>query len=101
AQLCHPGFRPLPGPPISRPAPTAASTQPAYRAPDRREPSVEEIGELIEAFAAAAHRAAQGGADGVELHSHESFLHAQFLNPLWNTRMDAYGGSLENRMRFL
>src|SRR5207244_11928202 len=39
--------------------------------------------------------------DGVELHSHESFLHAQMLNPLWNTRQDEYGGSLENRMRFM
>jgi len=39
--------------------------------------------------------------DGVELHSHESFLHAQMLNPLWNTRSDEYGGPLENRMRFL
>src|SRR5207244_11213536 len=38
---------------------------------------------------------------GLELHSHESFLHAQFLNPLWNTRTDEYGGSLENRMRFM
>jgi 2,4-dienoyl-CoA reductase-like NADH-dependent reductase (Old Yellow Enzyme family) len=39
--------------------------------------------------------------DGVELHSHESFLHAQMLNPLWNSREDDYGGPLENRMRFL
>src|SRR5207237_139123 len=49
----------------------------------------------------AAKRAAAGSVDGVELHSHESFLHAQMLNPIWNTRTDEYGGSLENRMRFL
>ncbi|HLV79940.1 MAG TPA: FAD-dependent oxidoreductase, partial [Chthonomonadaceae bacterium] len=53
------------------------------------------------AFGAAAGRAVQGGVDGLELHSHESFLHAQMLNPLWNTRTDQYGGSLENRMRFM
>src|SRR5207302_9926193 len=50
---------------------------------------------------AAARRACEGGADGLELHSHESFLHAQMLNPIWNDRSDEYGGSLENRMRFL
>jgi 2,4-dienoyl-CoA reductase-like NADH-dependent reductase (Old Yellow Enzyme family) len=39
--------------------------------------------------------------DGRELHAHESFLHAQFLSPRWNTRTDRYGGSLENRARLV
>jgi len=101
AQLCHPGFKPLPGPPIISSAPSAERVQPVYRAPPRHIPSVDELQDLVQAFAAAARRAAEGGADGLELHSHESFLHAQMLNPLWNTRDDLYGGSLQNRMRFL
>lgn len=98
AQLCHPGFRPLPDPPIIKAAPAAVIEQSASI---RHIPSMQELQDLIHSFAAAARRAAAGGVDGVELHSHESFLHAQMLNPLWNTRTDAYGGSLENRLRFL
>lgn len=102
AQLCHPGFRPLPGHPISD-APRGARgvDQPSYRSPERPTPSKERLQELIEAFARASLRAVEGGVDGLEIHSHESFLHAQMLNPLWNTRDDEYGGSLENRLRFL
>ena len=98
AQLCHPGFGPLPGPPIIARPPSIDPPRPAS---PRHLLSLAEIGDLIRAFGAAAGRAAEGGVDGLELHSHESFLHAQFLNPLWNRRTDAYGGSLENRMRFL
>lgn len=101
AQLCHPGFRPLPGAPISNASPSAGRTQPGWRVSPRHIPSLTELQDLIASFGAAARRAAAGGVDGLELHSHESFLHAQMLNPLWNTRTDAYGGSLENRMRFL
>jgi 2,4-dienoyl-CoA reductase-like NADH-dependent reductase (Old Yellow Enzyme family)/thioredoxin reductase len=101
AQLIHPGFRPLPGPPIIANPPAAQGTQPQFREKDRSEPTVQELHELVSAFGAAAARAAQGGVDGLELHSHESFLHAQMLNPLWNHRTDQYGGPLENRMRFM
>ena len=101
AQLIHPGFRPLPGPPVIAEPPSVPSTQPVYRGPDRHVPTVEELRVLVRKFGEAARRAAASGLDGVELHSHESFLHAQMLNPLWNTRTDEYGGSLENRMRFM
>ena len=101
AQLIHPGFRPLPGPPVIAEPPSVPATQPSYRGPDRYIPTVEELHDLIRKFADAAARAAASGLDGVELHSHESFLHAQMLNPLWNTRTDEYGGTLENRMRFM
>ena len=51
-------------------------------------------------FVATARRAAQLGLDGIELHAAHGYLLHQFLSPLANKRQDAYGGSLENRMRF-
>ena len=102
AQLGHPGFGPLPGTPLTEPVPSAAPIQPpAYRPHDRPHLSLEELQRLVASFGAAARRAAEGGVEGLEVHSHEWFLHSQMLNPLWNTRTDQYGGSLENRMRFL
>ena len=58
------------------------------------------IAEVIAAFAATARRAQEGGLDGVELHFGHGYLVHQFFSPITNKREDAYGGSLENRMRF-
>lgn len=52
-------------------------------------------------FVRAAQRAMEAGFDGVELHAANGYLFEQFLNGELNTREDAYGGSIENRMRFL
>lgn len=65
------------------------------------EMSTEEIGEVVEAFAAAARRVQVSGLDGVEIHAANSYLLEQFLSPATNHRRDAYGGSLENRVRLL
>jgi 2,4-dienoyl-CoA reductase-like NADH-dependent reductase (Old Yellow Enzyme family) len=53
-----------------------------------------------DAFVLAARRAARLGLDAVQLHGAHGYLLHEFLSPLSNRRDDAYGGSLENRMRF-
>lgn len=53
-----------------------------------------------EAFVAAAKRAMRLGIDAIELHCAHGYLLHQFLSPISNRRTDAYGGSLQNRMRF-
>lgn len=60
-----------------------------------------EIEEVIAYFAQAARRCVEGGIEGIEVHASHGYLIMQFLNPLVNRRTDRYGGSLENRMRFL
>lgn len=59
------------------------------------------IAETVAAFAAAAARCREGGLDGVELHGAHGYLIGQFLSPATNLRDDEYGGSLENRTRFV
>ena len=60
-----------------------------------------EIEELIEAFAMAAARCEKAGFDGVEIHGAHGYLVCQFLGIETNRREDRWGGSLENRARFL
>jgi 2,4-dienoyl-CoA reductase-like NADH-dependent reductase (Old Yellow Enzyme family) len=55
---------------------------------------------LRKAFADATRRAVRLGVDGIELHGAHGYLLHEFLSPISNHRTDAYGGSLENRMRF-
>ncbi|MBE9053285.1 NADH:flavin oxidoreductase [Nostocales cyanobacterium LEGE 11386] len=60
-----------------------------------------EIQETIQKFADGARRAREAGLDGIELHSGNGYLFTQFLSSGINNRTDEYGGSLENRARFL
>lgn len=63
--------------------------------------SKREIHKLQSDFIAAALRCKKAGVDAVELHAGHGYLIQQFLSPVTNLRTDEYGGSLENRMRFL
>jgi len=60
-----------------------------------------ELGSCIEAFGAAACRCREAGLDFVEIHGAHGYLISEFLTPCFNRRNDEYGGSFENRIRFL
>jgi len=69
--------------------------------PEPRALTVDEIHQLTHNFAAAAKRAVDVGFDVIEIHAAHGYLLHQFYSPLANTRTDEYGGSFENRVRFL
>src|SRR6202048_1187358 len=60
----------------------------------------EEIAEIVRSYALVARHVREGGFDGAELQSSHSSLIRQFFSPYYNRRSDAYGGSLENSVRF-
>jgi N-ethylmaleimide reductase len=66
-----------------------------------RELTITEIRGLVESFRAAAKRGISAGFDGVEVHAANGYLFDQFLQDGSNKRNDIYGGSFENRSRFL
>lgn len=80
-------------------APSAVPFDDSYNAP--QEMTLDDIERIKGAFVASAIRADQAGYDMIELHGAHGYLINQFLEPMTNQRTDAYGGSLENRFRFL
>ena len=79
----------------------APSAIPFEGYPEPRALSVDEIHELVKAWANAARNAVKAGFDAVEIHAAHGYLLHEFYSPLSNTRTDEYGGSYENRVRFL
>ncbi len=69
--------------------------------PEPRALTIKEIHQLTQDFVAAAKRAVAVGFDVIEIHAAHGYLMHQFYSPLANTRSDEYGGSFENRVRFL
>lgn len=65
------------------------------------EMTAEDIVKTINEFVTAARNAVEAGFDGVELHGANGYLLEEFLSPLSNTRTDNYGGTVENRCRFI
>lgn len=74
---------------------------PDGKGPQYYEMSTEQIADTVAGFADAADRARRAGFDGIELHAGHGYLLANFLSPYTNKRKDQYGGSAENRARFL
>ena len=68
--------------------------------PPPREMTLADLDRVTDEFAAGARRAVEAGFRVVEVHVAHGYLLHEFLSPLSNRRMDEYGGSLENRMRF-
>jgi 2,4-dienoyl-CoA reductase-like NADH-dependent reductase (Old Yellow Enzyme family) len=79
----------------------SAVVHPVVKRSMPRELTREDIQKIKKEFVEASIRAKKAGFDGVELHNCHGFLLSQFLSPLTNLRKDEYGGSLENRSRFL
>ncbi|BDH47651.1 alkene reductase [Salmonella enterica subsp. enterica serovar Choleraesuis] len=66
-----------------------------------RELTTDEVKELVQMYAQAARNALEAGFDGIELHAANGYLINQFISTHTNHRDDIYGGSLDNRLRFL
>ncbi len=88
----HRGWRPVL-------APSAVPFSPAHPVPHAMDEG--QIRAAVRAFADAAGRALQAGFDVVEIHAAHGYLLHEFLSPLANRRDDRYGGSFENRIRFV
>lgn len=80
-------------------APSALPHLPTEAAPTAM--TLDEMTRVKDAFVAAAKRAQAIGLDAIELHAAHGYLLHEFLSPLSNQRTDAYGGTLENRMRYV
>ena len=101
-QLFHPGREIMESQDGSLPVAYAPSNAPNERFHVMPAPlSLRLIDEIVEGYGAGARRMATAGMDGVEIIASHGYLPAQFLNPRINRREDGYGGSFDNRLRFL
>lgn len=102
AQLLHPGREVYGSPDGTMPFTLSASDTASERFRTKpRAMTRDQIRAVVLAYGAAAERAVKAGLDGVEIVGNQGNLPAQFLAEACNKRTDEYGGSLENRLRFL
>ena len=101
AQLFHPASNWFPTREEGLPLWSAGPVSANFNVESTHEIDREEIHEVIDSFASSAVRMKEAGLDGVELMGAHGFLMEQFLSPRTNRRTDEYGGSEENRMRFV
>ena len=66
-----------------------------------RKMTIKDIDEIVDAFGKAVDMCRRAGFDCIEVHAGHGYLISQFISPYTNHRKDEYGGSLENRMRFM
>lgn len=99
-QLHHPGRQGRAGVGGEQPVSASAVENP-FSGATPRALTIPEIRTVQQAFVGGARIAQLAGADGVELHGAHGYLINSFLSPYLNRRDDSYGGSFENRMRFL
>ena len=104
-RISHPALQPEGERPV---APSAVRPEGEARTPEGSQPFVtpraletEEVAGVVDAFRAGARRAREAGFDGVEVHGANGYLVDQFLRDGTNRRDDRYGGSVEDRARFL
>jgi N-ethylmaleimide reductase len=104
-RISHPSFQPGGGLPLApsaiRPEAQAFTERGFEPIPTPRALETEEIPGIVEEHAQAARNALAAGFDGVEVHAANGYLIDQFLRDRTNRRADRYGGSIENRVRFL
>jgi 2,4-dienoyl-CoA reductase-like NADH-dependent reductase (Old Yellow Enzyme family) len=101
-QLFHPGREVMESQDGTAPVAYAPSAVPNERFHVMPRPmSRRMIREIIDGYGSAARRLQKAGLDGVEIVASHGYLPAQFLNPRVNLREDEYGGSAENRLRFI
>ena len=102
-QLSHPGRQCPKGLNKETVAPSAVAFSPmlATTFGTPRELREDEIHDILQRFATSAQICEKAGFEGIQLHGAHGYLISQFLSPLTNKRQDQWGGSIENRMRFL
>lgn len=109
-RVSHPSLQPeggLPVGPSALPVPGQTYIEGSHGqgewadVPVPRQLAVQEIAAIVEDYRRAARLAIEAGMDGVEIHAGNGYLLDQFINSNSNQRSDAYGGSIENRTRFL
>ncbi|MCP2138612.1 2,4-dienoyl-CoA reductase-like NADH-dependent reductase (Old Yellow Enzyme family) [Rhizobium sp. SLBN-94] len=110
-RISHTSLQPDKGSPVSSVA-TVAATSTAFAYDDAGTPEkqpcsapralrTEEVSRLVQDFVQASLNSLDAGFDGVELHGANGYIFEQFISAALNDRTDQYGGSIENRLRFL